>query len=120
MDLKIDGSGDLVVENGDFVFVDGVDAIAQNITIALRLFKGEDLNAPDEGVPYFDRVFVKGASSAALTAVFRRSLLAVSGVTQVLRMEVSIDAATRTLALDFDVRVDTGEVLPFRKFIVNV
>ncbi len=119
-DILLDGDGDLDLTAGEMTLVRGADAIAQHIKIALRLFKGEWFRAPADGIPYFDNVFVKGVRPASLDTIFRKALLKVPGVLDVLTLTPSIDAATRTLTLDFEVRVeDSEQPLVFTDFVIE-
>lgn len=118
MDLEIDGSNELVIENGDLVLVDGVDAITQHLQIALRTWKGEWFLNRDEGVPYLGRIYGKPARRELITATLRKAIMAVPGVSRIVSFSLDLDAQTRALSIAFDVRVTTGETLTFTDFVI--
>lgn len=118
-DLKLTADGDLDITAGALTLVTGADAIAQQIKIALRLFKGEWFLSPTEGMPYFDKIFQKGVRPAAVESIFRRALLAIPGVLEVLFLELELDGATRQMSLDFEVRVEGSDTpLTFTEFVI--
>lgn len=111
-DLKIDAdTGDLVIEDGDFVWVTGLDAIEQDIRTALLMFMGEwflDLTA---GVPWHQSILGQKASNLpAIREIFRQQLLAIPGVLDVLSVEVTFAATTRRLTVSWQVSTDLGEL----------
>jgi hypothetical protein len=55
-DLLLDSSNDLVIENGDFVFARGIDAVAQSCRIALQMFEGEWFLDQSVGIPYWQQI----------------------------------------------------------------
>lgn len=116
-DLKLAPGGDLDLTAGTPSLVTGVSAIQQQIRIALRLFKGEWFLSPLEGIPYFDSVLQKNVRPSSVASLFRRALMKVPGVLEVLRLDPSLDPSTRKLTLDFEVRVDgTDQPLVFSNF----
>lgn len=118
-DLLLDADGDLDITAGALSLVTGADAIAQQIRIALRLFKGEWFLSPSEGMPYYETILQKGTRPAALQSLFRRALLQVPGVVEVLSLDLDLDTATRQLSLTFEVSVDgSDQPLVFERFEV--
>lgn len=118
MDIQIDSSGELVFDGGDLVLLDGVDAIAQHVRIALRLFKGECAFAPDEGVPWIQSLFTKPTRIQLVTAVLRRAILAVPGVTEINKFDLSFEPVGRRLSLSFAATTTSGAVIEFSEYIV--
>lgn len=118
-DLKLGDGGDLDLTAGAVTLVTGSDAIAQQLRIALRLFKGEWFLSPTEGIPYFEQVFQKGVRPAALEALFRRALLKVPGVLEVITLDLDLVPETRKLLLTFEVSIDGSDTpLVFERFEV--
>lgn len=110
-DLKLDPiTGDLVVTDGDLVFVSGVDSILQDIRLALGFFLGEWFLDETEGIPYFQKILgVKNPDLLAIREIYRQRLLAVPGVLDVLSCVVT-PAAARTLKINWKVSTDLGEL----------
>ncbi len=116
MDLPIDNSGDLVITDGNFVLVDGIPAIEQQLRVALRMFKGEWFLAPNDGIPYIQTIFVKGTSLGVITTLLRKAILAVPGVTQINTFDLQFNAAARTLSVSFSATITDGSLLTFTSF----
>lgn len=110
-DLKIDAiTGDLVIENGDFLWVDGIEAIEQDIRTALQMFQGEWFLDETEGVPYHQSILGQKVSPLVVREIFRRQLLAIPGVLDVVSISASFVGATRTIAVTWKVSTDLGEL----------
>lgn len=110
-DMKLDPiTGDLVLENGDLVFVSGVDSIAQDIKLALGLCLGEWFLDETVGVPYFQKILgQKIPDLLVVREIFRQQLLAVPGVLDVVDITVTLGGA-RTLLVNWKVSTDLGEL----------
>jgi hypothetical protein len=110
-DLKIDPlTGDLVIEDGDFVWVSGIDAIEQDLRTALLMFRGEWFLDLTEGVPYHQSILGQKTPLPVIREIFRVQLLAVPGVLAVLTLDVSFNAPTRKLTVTWRVSTDLGEL----------
>ena len=107
-DFKIGADGDLVIENGDVVIVDGLAAIGQHVAMRLRSFKGEWFLDQNFGVPYLQEVLGKGTPATRLRAIFQEIILGTAGVVSVDSMELDYDGATRTLTIDFAATTTLG------------
>lgn len=111
MDLKIDTTGDLVIENGDLVLVDGLTAIGQHVAMRLRSFKGEWFLDQTTGVPYFQEILQKGTPPSRIRALIRQTILGTEGISSVDELELDYDAATRALSVAFKATAENGETL---------
>lgn len=110
-DLKIDATtGDAVIENGDIVFVTGIDAIEQDIRLALGLFQGEWFLDETAGVPYYQSILGQKFNLLVVREIFRQQLLARAGVLEVTSIEVEFDRATRKATVSWRVSTDLGEL----------
>lgn len=111
MDLLLDDSGDLALVNGDLVTVTGVDEIAQRVRVRLRLFAGEWFLAPDQGVPYFDRILGQKISKAALLSILREQVLACPGIASIATLEADVDSARRSVSVTLSATTTDGDPL---------
>lgn len=93
----------------------GREGVAQRIRIALRMVRGEWFRDRDRGIAYFpgdgiDPALVllgnKFFDVALAEAQFRDAISRVPGVAQITALSVSFDGATRTLTVDWTVRVE--------------
>ena len=105
MDLKLDGNGDLAIENNDLVLISGLDAIAQDCRIKLKFFKGEWFLDTRIGVPYFQSIL--GKKSNTVSAILRKAILEVPGILSITSFEPTYDSIERELRVSF--RADTTE-----------
>lgn len=103
---------DLALVNGELVLVDD---IAQCAAIELQnkfLFgKGEYFLDTREGIPYFEKIFVKNPDVLAIRQLFRSLILATRGVKNVLELSVTNDPATRKGSFSFRAVADNGKVI---------
>lgn len=75
------GTGDLLVDaSGNIAMASAPYALAQDITSALKLFKGELYYDTTKGVPYFQDILGAGQSPLFLAAQFEAAALTVPGV----------------------------------------
>ncbi len=107
-DFKIGPDGDLVIENGDLVIVEGLAAIGQHVAMRLRSYKGEWFLDQNAGVPYFQEVLEKGTPAARIRAIFQRIILETDGIISVNSMTLDYDASARTLVVDFAATTTLG------------
>lgn len=56
MDIKLNGH-DMDITNGELSFVNGTEAIAQDLTMAFRTWLGETVYDETVGVPYLQVIF---------------------------------------------------------------
>lgn len=121
-DLRINRTtGDIFLSDlGDLELITETEAIRQHLETSLRTFLGEIFYAPEEGMPYFQRILGKNRSISTLTTIFRRGILLVPGVLEIQGLDLNLDPSQRTLSLSFSVRVTGDAVLEFPEFIIDV
>ncbi len=95
-------------QGGDCSWIEGAERVAQQIKVTLLAFLGEWFLDVTFGVPYFEAIMVKAPDRASLEAIFRAKIAAVPGVRLVRRLDLLIDRAARTLAVDFEAQSDEG------------
>jgi len=113
-DLLLDSSNDLVIENGDFVFARGIDAVAQSCRIALQMFEGEWFLDQSVGIPYWQQIlgFKPAIAMRAARLAFTSELRAVSGVLDVVQMDITYDNVLRSMSVTWQVRTALGDTPP--------
>lgn len=109
-DLKLadEGAGDLVIENGDLALVADEPAVRQAINIGLRFYQGEWFLDETAGIPWFERVFIKGANYNEVRQWIRLTILAVPDVRDVTSTTFAYARATRELSVNFIVTTTSG------------
>jgi len=110
-DLAIDTDGDLTLTTGDFVLLQGDDAITQECATALRLFVGEYPFDTTFGADWPTLLSTKGISDAQVEAEIRRVLGTVQGVAAVDSVQIVRDTATRDATIRVAVTADSGATL---------
>lgn len=104
MDILLDKAGDLLLsKTGDIVLN---DSVAQKIRIRLLWFEGEWKWDRNEGMPYFDQLFVKNPDLDYFESVVRSRIFEVEEVTDVKNVEVSFDRKARNAVIRFVAQTD--------------
>lgn len=105
-DLDILTTGDVRIVNGDFVFVEGIDAVRQRVLIRLRTQLGEWAFDNTLGLDYLGEVFRKDADVGLIRSRVLALVAGTPGVLQVRFVDVTADNAARTLSITFVFLVD--------------
>lgn len=111
VDLLLDDTNDLVIEDGDLVFTRGIDAIVQQCRVRLQMFQGEWFLNLDVGIPYWQSILGQKPNVAIQAAriFFRRELQSVDGVDKVTKLDISYAGATRALNITWQVSTVFGD-----------
>lgn len=107
MDLKLDGNGDLAIENNDLVLLSGLEAIAQGCLIRLKFFKGEWFLDTRLGTPWFQSILGEKPRTNVVSQIIRKVILGTPGILTITNFNPDFDSATRTFSIVF--RADTTE-----------
>jgi len=118
MDLKLDSNGDIAIENDDLVLIDGVDAVAQSVTISLKTFQGEWFLDTRVGFPYFERVLGQKPRLSELEQLYREAILKVPGMLSITDLNIDFDGATRELSVDFRGQTTDGPIDYSEEFVI--
>jgi len=105
-DLKLNSFGDLAIENGDFVLLEGIDSIAQEINIAVQLWRGEYAFDGDLGIDW-SALLSKGVADATISSALRKVIAPIVGVASVDKIEI-VRQDNRTATISIAVTADTG------------
>jgi hypothetical protein len=100
--------------------ISGDDAVDQNLRIRLKFFLSEWFLDQRLGIPFFREVLVKNPNLQVVRAIFRTAILDTPGVASVDSLELSLDNVTRTLTINFQATLDSGGVLIYNPFIIEV
>ena len=116
MDYKLDENNDVVVEDGDWVFVIGVEAIAQHIRIKFQFFFREWKLDTRIGIDYYGQIFGKSDLNVVHT-LFKRVILETEGVINLDKFETDL-TAQREFSVDFTAQTVEGELVFSERFIL--
>jgi hypothetical protein len=116
---KLDGDGDLAIENGTFVLLDDLGAeTAQRLKIKFRFFLGEWEIDRRVGLPLFEQVLVKTPDLGVLRKMYREVITKDPAVASLGSIILDLDAPTRRLSLSFEAMLNDGSSLVFEDFIL--
>jgi hypothetical protein len=110
-DLALGEDGDLELEAGDLVLVEGNDAIASSLAARLQFFRGEWFLDTAVGVPYFEVLLRKNPDLAVVREVLRTEALGTTGVGAVDSLELDYLGESRELVVSLVARTDAGELV---------
>lgn len=117
-DLKLDASGDLAIENGDLVIIDGVDAVAQDIQVRLKFFLGEWYLDTRLGMPYYGKILGEKPRLNLLKNIFRKAILTTPGMINIDDFQIDYEGAERKLIVSFTGHSTSGTFTFNREFIL--
>ncbi len=106
MNLKMDIDWDLAMEDNELVLIDGSEEIAQLVQQRVGTFLGEWFLDSSIGVPYFQQILKKNPDPAVIDAVLKKTISQTDGLLELTAMDIDIDAATRTLTVEFSALVE--------------
>ena len=108
--LKPDHDLDLTNQSLSLTSDTNGQSIAQRLKIKLWMFKGEYFFNTEYGVPYYQEIFVKGATKDEVDQIFKTAILETPGVEEIIRYTSEFNRTLRTFTLDFTVRTLYGPV----------
>ena len=111
-------TGDLRLDAGSLVVVDGADALAQRIRCRVRLWLGEWFADTAIGVPWQQILGTKNAQSFA-EATLRRVVATCPGVSHVDAFSFAFDGPRRAASVSFRVTATDGTVVEDGGFRVD-
>ena len=97
--FRLDQNHDLLLVEGDFVAVDGVDAAVQEIETRIRLWLGEYFLDLSAGFPYFQLVFKKNPDLPRVRERMAALVESVDGIQPGALVETSLVGASRELTI---------------------
>jgi hypothetical protein len=100
-------NGDLVIENGDLVMLDGATELAQCCQLVLSTNKGEWFLNPALGID-FSRLRGKGVTAEAIQEQIRSGLRQESRIKTIDSISVSLDTSVRQAKAFFKATADNG------------
>lgn len=100
-DRKLDlVTNDIAVENYDGVIIDGLEQIAQNVAIRLRMFQGEWFRDTRLGLPYYSDSFTK-ADQTTVDTYIKTVIKDTPGINEIISFESNYDSANRSYSVSF-------------------
>jgi len=118
MDLELT-QGSLLIETGDLVIVDGIDAIAQDVTTRLRFFLGEWFLNLKAGIPFYDKIFVKNPSMPDVISTLSKVITTTPGINSITKaLEWEYDGAIRAMTISFEADTIEGPLTYTKELVL--
>lgn len=108
IDLKIDDSGELVIEDNDLVFVSDLDQVMQHVKIRLRTFYGEWVFDTTRGIKYFEEIFVKQPNKSVVDGLIKQAIIETAEVTELVEYSSVIDEVSRQIDISATINTIYG------------
>ena len=112
MNLLLDVNNDLTFIDNKLQTVSGLDEMRQIVENAVNSFEGEWFFNLNQGIPYFQRIFVKSISMLEVEMIFIDYISELKGVIDILEMDMDFDGTTRSLRIKTKIKTTDG-VLDF-------
>ena len=101
--------GDLALRNHSPYWISGPEYIRQKLSARFKFFKREWFLNQNEGVPYYEQVFIHNPDQDVIKSLFRRIIIKCPGITTLPRYAMTLDPATRRAAFAFLAKCEGGE-----------
>lgn len=123
-DFLLDADGDIDLSSGDIQFTRGLAAVAQDLYVAIKMFKGEWFLNREVGIPYLpndivsetDALLGQKFSALKARAAFRTAIMSVQGVEKITKLAVSFETSTRAMSVVFTVKTVAGTIVATEEF----
>ena len=102
-DFKVDDYGDFVIEDGDFVIVEGAEELRQRLQTKILKILDEDVYDQDGGVDWFGVMYNFQATRDQVLLQIRRTVVSAPEVTGIQRLDmVKTDGGNIQIELTID------------------
>lgn len=108
--FQVDADGELVRDRRGFVRISGLEEIAQNCTVYLKLILGEIPTRIDKGIDWLNILAFAVTADQLVQAVIERGVLSRPGVVSVDDVTVDLDGLERTAAIDYRATVSLADL----------
>ena len=101
---------DMDLTNGDLSFVNGADAIGQDVTMRLRTWLGETVYDVSAGVPYLQVIFAeRNPNLNSIRLILERAILETPGMLTI-DLDLNLNSQDRTLTVSGSGTSIDGEI----------
>ena len=112
MNLLLTADNDLAIIDGSLKKVTGAEEIAQKIKQVLLASEGDWFLDLEQGLPFFQTIFLKATSVSAIESIYLDAIGSVPGVIDIVSFRLDYDPSTREASITFKVNTSDG-VLDF-------
>ena len=108
MNLLLNGDRDIFFPDNKMTMVTGLDEMRQIVDNALTFFEEEWFLDLTLGVPYYQRIFIKGISELEVEVILTSYVSNLLGVMDILKYESVYDVEKRTIAVSMEIKTLEG------------
>ena len=117
--FHVPGDLDLTEDESDLLICENADALQQQMSRGLQIFKGFYLYDLQEGILVIDGIATKNASASMQEQEIRDFLGTFESITSVDRITLRADRSTRILFVDYAVSTSFGPVVGLLPFLLT-
>jgi len=108
-DIRLTSSGDIDFTTDEMVLISGVEAVAQDISVRLQLFKGEWFRDTRIGIPYYEKILGEKPRIGVIKSIFQQAILAVPGMISISDLQLEYTGSERKLTVTFYGVCESGD-----------
>jgi len=112
-------TGDLDLTGHQVSLITGEAAIEQQVRFRLRFLTGSWYLDEAQGLPYLEDILIKNPDLLLVQSLFREAIESTPQISSVNSINVTLGEA-RKLSVTFSATMDTGAVLNFEPFIIEI
>lgn len=106
----LDENNDIFLRRSQIATVKDGAELVQHVRSRLLFYLGECAWATDQGVPYFQRIFVKPMNLPETESIFKAEILNTTNVQRLTDFQMTYNSANRRLAVVFEAETTYGVV----------
>lgn len=119
-DIMLDkNTHDLLIENNTIRLTTGTDTIDQKIKVKLLFFFNEWFLDTRQGVPYYEKFFVKNPNIPELEVIIKDTILTTEGVIEILSFDSNFDKPNRIYQVFTKIRTTEGVTTISQEFTIQ-
>ena len=118
-DIRLGTDGDLYLNaDNDLELIEGVDAIAQDISTRLQTFLGEWYLDERIGMPYFQQILGQKPRLGLVRSLYNDAIISTPGVNTINDLTLDYNTTTRALSISFRADTVSGALVYEKEFVL--
>jgi hypothetical protein len=111
--LKLDPkTNDLLIVDGNFVYIDGPEEVGQVLKTRLQVYQGEFFYDSSFGVPYLQTLASQNGQ-LALDISIKNTILSTEGIKEIIQFQTEFDSVNRIYTVNTIIKLDDGTEVTF-------
>ena len=109
-DIQLDSTGDIDITDFNMSSTyDFIESVKQRLLIRLQTFKGEYFLDTTIGIPYLQKIFVKGVSKGVVDTIFKNAIEQTPGVSRLITYTGTFNRNLRTYTSNWKAELTNGD-----------